>query len=166
MGEHSIQAQTVTRECHRGHGDDVGICMSGRPIFSFLLIGVFVIGWPAFLVPPAGASHQGHESHASEETHETIGQGYPIPDAPFQVFFDQGKTTAEGGRLEQLKPMLLSRPSSIPSPSCCNIGPTTRDSMKASRKTCSSTSSLNPMSSIRMGRNLRFWSPDRKTQAG
>ena len=101
MGEHSIQAQTVTRECHRGHGDDVGICMSGRPIFSLLLIGAFAIGWPAFLVPPAGASHQGHESHASEETHETIGQGYPIPDAPFQVFFDQGKTTAEGGRLEQ-----------------------------------------------------------------
>ena len=60
MGEQSIQAQTVTRDRRQGHGDDVGRWLSGT-VFSVLLIGVLVIGWPAVLAPLATASHQGHE---------------------------------------------------------------------------------------------------------
>jgi hypothetical protein len=56
-----------------------------------------VIGWLAFLVPPAGASHQGHERHADEEAHVTTGTGHAIPGASFRVFLDQGtKTDARG----------------------------------------------------------------------
>ena len=58
MGEQSIQAQTITRDRRQGHGDDVGRWLSGT-VFSVLLIGALVIGWPAVLAPLATASHQG-----------------------------------------------------------------------------------------------------------
>jgi hypothetical protein len=64
---------------------------------GFLLL---VIGWLAIVVSLASASHQGHEGHAGTETHETTGQGYPIPGASFQVFLSTGKDTAESGGLD------------------------------------------------------------------
>jgi hypothetical protein len=66
-----------------------------------LLIGAVVIGWPVFLVPLASASHQGHEGHAAEDSHEPTGSGYPIPGASFWVFLDRGQQTAGTGMLEQ-----------------------------------------------------------------
>lgn len=62
---------------------------------------IFVIGWLAFLVSPTIASHQGHETHAGEDSHETSGTGYAIPGAAFQVFQAKGKETPEGAGLEQ-----------------------------------------------------------------
>jgi hypothetical protein len=52
-------------------------------------------------VPPAGASHQGHDNHAGEQAHETTGTGYQVPGASFLVFLEAGKETAAGGRLDQ-----------------------------------------------------------------
>lgn len=67
-----------------------------RTVFPVLLIG-----WVAFLVPPARANHQGHDGHAGEETHETTGAGYAVPGASFRIFLAKGKETREGGALEQ-----------------------------------------------------------------
>ena len=101
MGEQSIQTHTVSRVFHRVHSDDARVCMSGRPILSLLLFGALAIGWQGSIASPASASHQDHERHAGEETHETTGPGYPIPGASFQVFLEQRKATAEGGGLDQ-----------------------------------------------------------------
>ncbi len=87
--------EKVAREQHQVTGDDVGSWIRHTGL------SVLVIGWLAVLVPLASASHQGHESHAGEEAHETTGPGYPIPGASFQVFLDTGKETAEGGGLDQ-----------------------------------------------------------------
>lgn len=62
---------------------------------------VLLVGWVAFLVPPASASHQGHGGHAGEDSHEPTGPGYSIPGASFRVFLDPGKDTAEAGGLNQ-----------------------------------------------------------------
>lgn len=80
---------------HRGNEEDV-IRWIRCTVFP-----VLAIGWVAFLVPLASASHQGHDGHVSEDTHETTGPGYPIPGASFRVFLDRGKETAEGGGLDQ-----------------------------------------------------------------
>src|SRR5688572_28488261 len=101
MGEQSIQTRTTKKSRHRGHSHDAGIWMSDPPILSFLLFDALAIGWPVFLAPPATASHRGHDGHVGEETRETTGTGYPVPGAAFQVSLDQGKTTADGGRIDQ-----------------------------------------------------------------
>lgn len=90
----------ISTDRHPGNGDAAGSWMR-RTIFSALLIGAMVAGWSAMLVLLAGASHQGHERHESEGSHETTGTGYPIPGAPFQVFLSQGNETAEGKAIDQ-----------------------------------------------------------------
>ena len=87
--------EKVAREHHRVTGGDVGSSVRriGFPIL--------VIGWLTVVVPPASASHPGHEGHAGAETHETTGPGYAIPGAAFQVFLDLGKDTAESRGLDQ-----------------------------------------------------------------
>lgn len=61
---------------------------------------VLVLGWMAFLAPPASASHQGHGGRAGDDPHETVGTGYPIPGAPFRVFLNTGIETAGVGDAE------------------------------------------------------------------
>src|SRR5207249_2904528 len=87
--------EKITRDQDLDIPDDVG------PWIRDGVFPVLLIGWFAFLVPLAGASHQGHEGRAGEETHETTGSGHPIPGASFQVFLDTGKEMAEGGGLDQ-----------------------------------------------------------------
>ena len=45
------------------------------------------------------ASHQDHESHPFKEMITTTSPGHPVPGAPFQVFLDTKKETAEGVKL-------------------------------------------------------------------
>ncbi|HJT21293.1 MAG TPA: hypothetical protein VJ746_12530 [Nitrospira sp.] len=42
------------------------------------------------MLSPVGASHQeGHERHAEDNRHETLGSGHPVPGASFQVYMEQ-----------------------------------------------------------------------------
>ncbi len=85
----------VTRDHVQGNRDEIGSRIR-RAVFP-----VLVIGWLAFLVPLASASHQGHDGHAGEDSHEPTGPGYAIPGASFRVFLDTEKDRAEGGKLDQ-----------------------------------------------------------------
>lgn len=67
----------------------------------FALFPLLLLGWVAWLVPPAGASHEGRGSHAGEEIHQTTGTGFAVPGASFRVFLETGKQTAAGGSLSQ-----------------------------------------------------------------
>jgi hypothetical protein len=87
--------EKVKRNHDQSNRDEVGSRI-GRTFFP-----VLVIAGLAFLVPPANASHQGHDGHAGEDSHEPIGSGYPIPGASFRVFLDPGQDTAEDRRLNQ-----------------------------------------------------------------
>nr|AOR51260.1 hypothetical protein [uncultured bacterium pBE3-1] len=64
-------------------------------------IGAVMIAWSLFFVPTASASHQGHASRADAEVHATVGHGYSIPGASFQIFLGQGKGETEGSALTQ-----------------------------------------------------------------
>ena len=86
--------EKVARDHDQGNGDELGFRIR-RAVFS-----VLVIGWLAFLVPLASASHQGHDGHAGEDSHELTGPGYSISGASFRVFLDPGKDSAEGGQLD------------------------------------------------------------------
>lgn len=94
--------EQITRDDHRNHhqaNGHLGPWMRSA-VLPVLVIGVMAIGWPAWLTPPASASHQGRE-HAGEDRHETTGPGSPIPGASFEVFLDKGPATTEGGGLDQ-----------------------------------------------------------------
>ena len=82
----------ITRGRHQRNADP----WSRRTMFA-----VLVIGWLAFLAPPASASHQGHDNHAAADSHEPTGPGRPIPGASFRVFLETGQETADTGGLEQ-----------------------------------------------------------------
>ncbi|CAI4031549.1 hypothetical protein DNFV4_01968 [Nitrospira tepida] len=79
--------------------DEIGSRIRGM-VFVGIMIGAVTVG-AAFFVPPVIASHQGHESHAGEDSHDVAGTGHPIPGASFQVFIAKGKETAESAALEQ-----------------------------------------------------------------
>ncbi len=84
------------------HRADV-TCLAGHRNLSLCagwMIGASVAGWVTGFSPPAGASHQEHERHENEPLHETIGRGYPIPGAGFQVFLRQSQGTAEGSAID------------------------------------------------------------------
>lgn len=87
--------EKVKRDHDQSNRDKVGSRIR-RAVFPIL-----VIGWLAFLVPLASASHQGHDGHAREDSHEPIGSGYPIPGASFRVFLDPGHATTEDRRLDE-----------------------------------------------------------------
>jgi hypothetical protein len=87
--------EKVKRDHDQSNRDEVGSRIR-HAVFP-----VLVIGWLAFLVPLASASHQGHDGHAGEDSHEPIGSGYPIPGASFRVFLDPGQDTAEDRRPDQ-----------------------------------------------------------------
>jgi hypothetical protein len=88
--------EQVTKGHHQEGCDD-----AGRLRLSRIVLSILVIGWPAFFVSLATASHQGHEGHAGEETREVTGAGYPIPGASFQVLLGKGTDKAEGGGLDR-----------------------------------------------------------------
>jgi hypothetical protein len=52
---------------------------------------VLLIGGLAVPTKPAHASHQGHERHAGDDSHEPSGTGYAVPGASFRVFVNQGR---------------------------------------------------------------------------
>lgn len=83
----------------RDHGkwNDPDVC----PWIRHTAIPALMLGWVAFLAPPAPASHQGHAGHAQEETHEPTGPGYAIPGASFRIFLDTGTVTPAGGGLDR-----------------------------------------------------------------
>ncbi len=85
--------EKVPESRRRRHGEDC-------PWRRGAALPVLLIGWSAFLVPPASASHQGHEGHAVEDTYEPFGTGYQVPGASFQVFLSQGK---EGAALDHVQ---------------------------------------------------------------
>jgi hypothetical protein len=60
------------------------------------LIPLMVIGSLGVLVPDVNASYQRHEAHSGEETHETIGSGYPISGASFRIFLSREGARAGG----------------------------------------------------------------------
>jgi hypothetical protein len=68
------------------------------------LIPLMVIGSLGVLVPSISASHKGHRAHPGEETHETIGSGYPIAGASFRVFLSTEGERAEKGQPAKTQP--------------------------------------------------------------
>lgn len=104
-----------TIDLHREQGFD---CRQGhvlRPAAGVFLVGLLMIVFRAaswgigagvvvcvlFFVPGAHANHQGHGRHADGEAHPTVGTGYAIPGASFQIFLGQANDVAEGTGLTQ-----------------------------------------------------------------
>lgn len=87
--------EKIALDHNRGHEKDIGFWISRS------IVPVLVLGWVAFLTPPAPASHQDHAGDAQEETHEPTGPGYAIPGASFRVFLDPGKAASSGGGFDR-----------------------------------------------------------------
>ncbi|WP_447980142.1 hypothetical protein [Candidatus Nitrospira bockiana] len=82
----------LTKDRRQQDGRRLGLI--GTPLVVWLLAASML---PA---PYAHASHGGHGSVASEDSHRApMGSGYPIPGASFRVFLDRGPH-AEGANLD------------------------------------------------------------------
>ena len=68
-------------------------------IFSGFLVVAMV--WFVMPIPQAIGNHQGHSHRVSEDSSVTLGEGHPIPGAPFKVFLGKGKGEAKEMRLSQ-----------------------------------------------------------------
>ncbi|MCI1280073.1 MAG: hypothetical protein LKG23_13925 [Nitrospira sp.] len=104
-----------TIDLHSEQGFDCRQSHVLRPAASSFLVGLFMIVFRAapwtigagavacvlFFVPVAHANHQGHASHADGEAHPTVGTGYAIPGASFQIFLGQANDVAEGAGLTE-----------------------------------------------------------------
>ena len=61
--------------------------------FSVFLVAAMV--WFVIPIPRAIGNHQGHTHRLLEESSVTMGEGHPIPGAPFKVFLGKGKGEAK-----------------------------------------------------------------------
>ena len=68
-------------------------------LFSVFLVVALV--WFVMPIPRAMGNHQGHTHGLPEESRGTMGEGHPIPGAPFKVFLGKGKGEAKEMRLSQ-----------------------------------------------------------------
>jgi hypothetical protein len=64
-------------------------------------IGAGAVACALLFVPAVHANHQGHVSHPDGEAHITVGAGYSIPGASFQIFMGPGNDAAEETGLTQ-----------------------------------------------------------------
>ena len=69
--------------------------------FASWAIGAGAVACALLFVPAVHANHQGHVSHPDGEAHITVGAGYSIPGASFQIFMGPGNDAAEETGLTQ-----------------------------------------------------------------
>ncbi|MDR4479854.1 MAG: hypothetical protein R3B37_08955 [Nitrospira sp.] len=74
---------------------------SMRSVCLLFVVRALAIAWPVLFTASVEANHQGHAGQNVPDSSRTVGPGYSIPGASFQVFLGQGKEPHAGQALDR-----------------------------------------------------------------